>query len=127
MEQPEMLVQNKQKDKVYKLLKPLYGLKQSDKEWYKKLDSFIVENGGKYTSADPCTYVFEDSIKRVILIIYIDDLILASKDINMFKNIKTKNIKKAFKMTNLGTISNILGIKVQRVKPEKFVCRNGNM
>jgi len=30
MERPEMLVQNKQKDKVCKLLKPLYGLKQSD-------------------------------------------------------------------------------------------------
>jgi len=27
MEQPEMLVQNKQKDKVCKLHKPLYGLK----------------------------------------------------------------------------------------------------
>jgi len=46
MKQLEMLVQNKQKDKVYKSLKPLYGLKQSGREWYKKLDSFIVENDG---------------------------------------------------------------------------------
>jgi len=59
MEQPEMFIQNKQKDKVCKLLKPLYGLKESGREWYKKLDSFIVENGGKRTSAHPCTYIFE--------------------------------------------------------------------
>jgi len=38
MEQPEMLVQNKQKDEVCKLLKALYGLKQSGREWYRKLN-----------------------------------------------------------------------------------------
>jgi len=41
MEQPEMLVQNKQKDKVCKLLKPLYGLKQSGRNSKK---SGIVRN-----------------------------------------------------------------------------------
>jgi len=37
---------------------------------------------------------------------------LALKDINMLKSVKTK-LKKAFKITDLGIISNILGIKVQ--------------
>jgi len=45
------------------------------------------------------------------LIIYVDDLIL--KDINMFKSVKTK-LKKAFEMTDLRIINNILGIKIQR-------------
>jgi len=53
----------------------------------------MVENG-KRISADPCTYVFEESVKRVILIIYVDDLILTSKDINMLKSIRAK-LKKA--------------------------------
>jgi len=67
MEQREILVQNKHKDKVYKLLKPLYELKQSGREWYNKLDCFLVEHGGKCTSPDPCTYVFEENVKRAIL------------------------------------------------------------
>jgi len=54
-------------------------------------------------------------------VIYIDDLILTSKDINMLRNVKTK-LKKAFKMTDLGTISNILGIKVQREDEIEEIC-----
>jgi len=52
-----MLVQHKQKDKMCKLLKPLYGLKHSSRKWYKKLDNFIVENGGRCISTVPYTYV----------------------------------------------------------------------
>jgi len=70
---------------------------------------------------DPCTYVFEESVRRVILIIYVDDLIVASKDINMLKSIIIK-LKKAFKMTNLGTGSNILEIKVQREDETGKIC-----
>jgi len=63
------------------------------------------------------------NIKRVI--IYVDDLILASKDINMLKNLKTK-LKKAFKVTTLGIISNILKYSA-KVKPEKSACCSRNM
>jgi len=45
-------------------------------------------------SADPYIYVSEESVKRVIFIINVDDLILASKDISMLKSVKTK-LKKA--------------------------------
>jgi len=51
--------------------------------------------GGK---AAPCTYVFEESVKRVILIICVD-LILASKDVNMIRSVSAK-LRKASKMTD---------------------------
>ncbi|KAL0117638.1 hypothetical protein PUN28_008790 [Cardiocondyla obscurior] len=47
MEQPEMFVKHGHEEKVCKLLKPLYGLKQSGREWYKKLDNYITKIGGK--------------------------------------------------------------------------------
>jgi len=47
------------------------------------------------------------------LVHLIDDLILASKDINVVKSLKTK-LQRAFKMIDLGTINSILDIGVQR-------------
>lgn len=113
MTQPEMFVERGNEDKVCRLLKPLYGLKQSGREWYKKLNSYLVENGGECTPADPCVYVFGKGENRVIIIIYVDDLILASKTLQKLESIKAK-LKSAFKMVDLGQISNILGINVHR-------------
>ena len=113
MEQPEMFVKRGHEEKVCKLLKPLYGLKQSGREWYKKLDSYIMEIGGKRTSADPCVYVIGENERRVIIIVYVDDLILASKKMDRLEDVKLK-MKSMFKMVDLGQINNILGISVQR-------------
>jgi len=48
----------------------------------------------------------------------------------MFKSVKIK-LKKALKMTDLGTITNILSIEELKynvkMKPEKFAFRNGNI
>ncbi|CAK9827765.1 Retrovirus-related Pol polyprotein from transposon TNT 1-94 [Anthophora retusa] len=111
MEQPEMF--SKGENKVCKLLKPLYGLKQSGREWYRKLDRYIRDNDGKRTPADQCVYVFGKDEDRVILIIYVDDLLLASKNIEALNKIKSK-FKTAFKIVDLGQVNNILGICVQR-------------
>jgi len=77
--------------------------------------------GDAHQQMHPYTYVFEENLKRVILIIYVDDLILASKDISMLKSVKTK-LRKAFKMTDLETISNILRIKVQHESETGKIC-----
>lgn len=80
MEQPEMFIKYEE-SKVCKLQKLLYGLKQSGRKWYKKIDGYITSIGGKRTMADPCIYVFYNNDDRVIMAIYVDDIILASKKI----------------------------------------------
>lgn len=82
MEQPEMFIEDSKSDMVCKLKKPLYGLKQSGREWYRKLDNFLLSIGGRRTEADPCIYIFNENESRVILIIYVDDLIIASRRYN---------------------------------------------
>jgi len=34
--------------------------------------------------------IYSENVKRIIVIIYVDDLILVSKDINMLKSVKTE-------------------------------------
>lgn len=58
-------------------------------------------------------YIFGEDDKRVIVIIYVDDLILASKEIKELEQIKSK-LKSAFKMVDLRPIHDILGVKVKR-------------
>jgi len=56
-----------------KLKKSLYGLKQSPKQWYKRLDSFI--RGKRYTRShyDPCVYYNKLSGEEYIyLLLYVD-------------------------------------------------------
>lgn len=113
MEQPEMFIEENQEDMVCKLKKPLYGLKQSGREWYRKLDNFLLSHGGRRTEADPCIYTFNDNKSRVILIVYVDDIIVASKERNELIKIK-KNLQSTFKMVDLGPINHILGIDVKR-------------
>jgi len=47
------------------------------------------------------------------MLIYVDDIILASKRIEKLETVKTK-LKTAFKMVDLGPIHDILGINVER-------------
>jgi len=42
MTQPEGCVVPGQKEKICKLLKPLYGLKQTQKKWHEKLDNVLL-------------------------------------------------------------------------------------
>ena len=44
-------------DKVCRLIKTLYGLKQAGQEWNKVLDTRLKDKGFKTLEADPCAYI----------------------------------------------------------------------
>ncbi|KAL0276866.1 UNVERIFIED_CONTAM: hypothetical protein PYX00_004339 [Menopon gallinae] len=113
MEQPEAFVDKKNKDHVCKLVRPLYGLKQSGREWYKRINDYLVNKGGMNAEGDPCIYVFGTNENRVILLIYVDDILLASKSLEEMNEIK-ELLKREFEITDLGSINTILGINIKR-------------
>ena len=45
IEQPVGYVSPRQENKVYRLKKTLYGLKEASRAWYKKIDSYFVKYG----------------------------------------------------------------------------------
>lgn len=112
MEQPS-LFNEENSEKVCKLHKPIYGLKQSGREWYRRLDEYVTQQGGYRNDADPCLYTFGKHEKRVIMTVYVDDMVIASKDINELNNVKRK-LQSEFEIQDLGQITDILGIRVER-------------
>ena len=56
MEQPEGFVLPRNENKVCKLIKSVYGLKQAPKQWHEKFDSIILEFGFEHNSVDKCIY-----------------------------------------------------------------------
>ncbi len=100
---------------VYKLNKSLYGLKQSGRNWNSVLNDELIEIGFKQSLADPCMYVKHDGKNIVIILIWVDDILVASSSTSMLDNVKVM-LSKKFKMKDLGVISRFLGIDF-KVKP----------
>ena len=51
MEQPEGFIVPGQENKVCRLIKSLYGLKQTPKQWHAKFDKVMLSNGSRLMSA----------------------------------------------------------------------------
>ncbi|GJU04639.1 V-type proton ATPase subunit B2 [Tanacetum coccineum] len=63
-------------DKVCKLIKSLYELKQTLKQWYQKFDE-VVLSGYLFNQADKCVYSkFDESGKGDLVCLYVDDMLI---------------------------------------------------
>ena len=115
VEQPEgFTVMNKNGEKlVGKLNKSLYGLKQSGRNWYSMLHSYLLKLNFVQSLADPCVYTRHSKNEITILIVWVDDIIVSSNSLSIVDDIK-KCLSDKFKMKDLGEISCFLGIKFSR-------------
>jgi hypothetical protein len=113
MAQPEGFAAPGQEHLVCRLKKSLYGLKQSPRQWYHKLHTTFTELGFSRCASDHCVWVWAKDGIKVIVPAYVDDLTLACKHQPTLNRIK-EELKKRYKMHDLGPIKYILGIEVIR-------------
>jgi hypothetical protein len=100
---------------VYKLSKALYGLKQAPRAWNVKLDSSLKRLGFRKCKSEPTVYTRGVGKSKLILGVYVDDLIVTGGDpgeIAVFK----KQMTSEFEMSDLGLLSFYLGIEVDQQK-----------
>ena len=101
---------------VCKLHKSIYGLKQASRQWYLKFDEVVTANGFKENIVDQCIYMKVSGSKYIFLVLYVDDILLATNDIDML--IETKQLLFShFDMKDLGEASYVLGIQILRDRP----------
>ena len=88
MIQPKKFIIQRQENLVCKLRKSLYGLKQTPRQWYKKFDNFTHWIGFKRCEADHYCYVKSFDNSYIILLLYVDDMLIAGSSIKEINNLK---------------------------------------
>ena len=89
MHQPEGYIDKSRPEHVCLLTKSLYGLKQAAKCWDEAIDKHLKKLNYKHCDADCCIYVKELASNKIIFIsLYVDDLLVASNDKNIFEQEK---------------------------------------
>ncbi|KAJ9543906.1 hypothetical protein OSB04_023613 [Centaurea solstitialis] len=120
MEQPEGFKDPKNPNKVCKLLKSIYGLKQASRSWNLHFDERIKEFGFAKSEFEPCVYTkFSGSIVT-FLVLYVDDILLIGNDVPTLQSVK-EWLSKCFQMKDLGEAAYILGIKIYRNRSKRLI------
>jgi len=71
---------------LWRLLKTLYGLKQSPREWYTTLTTLLKKLGFNPTVSDPCLFI--NLTSKIWILAYVDDLLIISKNIEEINRVK---------------------------------------
>jgi hypothetical protein len=86
--QPERFCDKDKSHQISKLKKSIYGLKQASRQWYIKFDHIISSFGFKKNIVDQCIYLKVSGSKYIFLVLYVDDILLASSDLGLLHETK---------------------------------------
>ena len=94
-----------------RLKKSLYGLKQAPRAWYAKIDSFLLSLNFVRCKSDPNVYLKLIHGSLMIIVLYVDDLLITGISKDKIASWKDA-MNHSFSMTNLGLLSQFLGLKI---------------
>jgi hypothetical protein len=121
--QPPGFVLRGQENKVLRLIKALYGLRQAPRAWYAKLDKSLIGLGFRRSPSEHAVYLRGAGARRLVVGVYVDDLIIAGGnqvDIDTFKG----QMKATFKMSDLGLLHYYLGLEVSQTEAGITICQS---
>jgi hypothetical protein len=115
VEQPEGFEKmGKNGEKLFcRLKKSLYGLKQSGRNWNTMLDSYLSAQGFSQSSVDSCVYTRHTERVITVVVVWVDDIIIASNQDSTVTEVKAC-LSQKFRMTDLGEICWFLGMQFIR-------------
>jgi len=121
MEMPEGFAQP---GMVCRLLKSLYGLKQSPRNWYLLISDFIVNTlHYRATVSDPCLFWKKSRTGQLMLLfLFVDDMQLAydNADEKEFSEDHAK-LQQRFNITDLGESRFMLGMRITRDRAARTI------
>jgi hypothetical protein len=110
-------------NKVWKLVKALYGLRKSPRLWHQEATRVLKVLGLTSVPEDPCLFTG----KEVLVFFYVDDIIIVSLPSVAREAIRVcDEISRAWKVRDLGEVSWFLGIRILRDREAKklWLCQD---
>lgn len=112
VQQPEGYVIKGCEEKVYKLHKALYGMKQAPRAWFSRIEAYFLREGFKRSEKEHTLFIKGDNDNGILIVnVYVDDLIYTGNCKDMLLKFK-ESMKKEFEMSDLGRMKFFLGIEV---------------
>ena len=99
--------------RVCRLQKSLYGLKQASPNWFSKLSFVLLVAGFNQSQADHSLFTRIRGQSFTLILIYVDDILLAGNDLTDINNFKAM-LAQQFKIKDLGTLKYFLGLEIAR-------------
>lgn len=113
MVQPEGFCVAGSENQVCKLKRAIYGLKQSSRAWYMRVDEVLTGLGYKKSSYEHCLYTFQVNGLLTIVALYVDDFFIFSNNSECVKLLK-KHLNHEFKIKDMGEAKQCLGVRIRR-------------
>ncbi|KAE9285861.1 hypothetical protein PF008_g26805 [Phytophthora fragariae] len=83
------------------LLQSLYGLKQASRVWNETIDKHLKSMGFEPADADPCVYTRGEGDDECIVCLYVDDMLIASRQKAVIATVKA-GIAEKFLLKDIG-------------------------
>lgn len=101
------------KELICKLKKSLYGLKQSPRTWYQKIETYIQGLGFTRNKLDHRVYFKLVDCRIIYLVLCVDDMLLIENDKKIIQDVNTQ-LSSKFEKKELGAANFILGKEIKR-------------
>ena len=88
----EMCVTVAQGCTCIKLNKAFYGLKQSAREWYDNINTFLQSLSFKMLQSEHCLYIYSKNNKICLIFLYVADLIIAGTGVRVTNRMKESKL-----------------------------------
>nr|GEY87775.1 putative ribonuclease H-like domain-containing protein [Tanacetum cinerariifolium] len=110
-------------NKVYKVVKALYGLHQAPKAWYKTLANYLLENSFQRGKIDQTLFIKKQKEDILLVQVYVDDIIFESTNKELCKALE-RLMKDKFQMSSMGELTFFLGLQVKKKDDGIFISQD---
>ncbi|GKD22542.1 putative ribonuclease H-like domain-containing protein [Tanacetum coccineum] len=108
-------------DKVYKVVKALYGLHQAPRAWYGTLAKYLLDNRFQKGKIDQTLFIKKQKGDIFLVHVYVDDIIFGST--NELCTEFEKLMHDKFKMSSMGELNFFFGLQVKQREDGIFISQ----